>query len=316
MDAEKKMGRYLERIGIFALTLSALPAVAATHFVVVGGLGGEPDYAERFAQEAEDLAETATGTVGAEQVALLKGAGATKAALEKSLTSLVGAAKADDAVVVYLIGHGSFDGKDYKFNIPGPDITAARLAQLLDNVPAKRQLVVNMTSCSGAMLESSLQKDGRIIITATKNGRERNATVFSRYWTTAFEDAEADIDKDESITVKEAYDYAVGKVDTFYKSAQRLSTEHARMEGLGPETFLLARLGKNAALALDPKLAPLFKKREELRMSIDALKLRRDGMDENSYFDELQAILLELATVDIQIENAQGNPAEGTTPQQ
>ena len=316
MDAEKTMGRYIKLIGICALALSAMPAVAATHFVVVGGLGGEPDYAERFAQEAEDLAETATATVGAEQVALLQGAGATKQALEKRLTGLVTAAKADDAVVVYLIGHGTFDGTDYKFNIPGPDITAARLAQLLDNIPAKRQLVVNMTSCSGAMLESSEQKAGRIVITATKNGRERNATVFSRYWTSAFEDAEADLDKDESITVQEAYDYAVGKVDTFYKSAQRLSTEHARMEGPGPETFLLARLGKNAALAQDPKLAPLFKKREELRMSIDALKLRRDGMDENSYFDQLQAILLELATVDIQIEKAQGNPGGGTPPQQ
>ena len=88
------------------------------------------------------------------------------------------------------------------------------------------------------------------------------------------------------------------------------------MEGPGPETFLLARLGKNAALALDPKLAPLFKKREELRMSIDALKLRRDAMDENTYFDQLQSILLQLAAVDIQIENAQGNPGGGTTPQQ
>lgn len=314
MDAEKTMGRYLERIGILLLTLAAMPAAAATHFIVVGGLGGEPDYAERFAQEADDLAETAKSTAGAQQVALLKGAGATRAALEKSLTALV-SAKADDAVVVYLIGHGSFDGADYKFNIPGPDITATRLAQLLDNLPVKRQLIVNMTSCSGAMLEMSMQKEGRIIITATKNGRERNATVFSRYWTTAFEDAEADVDKDESITVKEAYDYAVSKVDTFYKSAQRLSTEHARMEGPGPETFLLARLGKNAALALDPKLAPLFKKREELRMSIDALKLRRDGMDENSYFDQLQAILLQLAAVDVQIEQAQGNPGGGTTPQ-
>jgi hypothetical protein len=316
MDAEKTMGRYLKLIGIFALAVSAMPVLAATHFVVVGGLGGEPDYAERFAQEAEDLAETATGTVGAEQVALLNGAGATKQALEQSLTALVVTAKAEDAVVVYLIGHGSFDGKNYKFNVPGPDITAARLAQLLDNIPAKRQLVVNMTSCSGAMLEMSTQKDGRIIITATKNGREKNATVFSRYWTGAFEDAEADVDKDESITVQEAYDYAVNKVDTFYKSAKRLSTEHARMEGPGPETFLLARLGKNATLAQDPELAPLFKRREELRMGIDALKLRRDGMDENAYFDELQTILLQLATVDIQIENAQSDTTQGTTPQQ
>lgn len=309
------MGRYLKRLLTAAFALTALPALAATHFVVVGGLGGEKDYAERFAQEADDLAAAAKNTVGAEQVSLLKGTAATRAALEKSLEALVVKAAADDAVVVYLIGHGTFDGKDYKFNIPGPDITAGRLGQLLDNLQAKRQLIVNMTSCSGAMLEMSMQKEGRIIITATKNGREKNATVFSRYWTTAFEDAEADLDKDESITVQEAYDYAVNKVDTFYKSAQRLSTEHARIEGSGPETFLLARLGKNAALAQDPRMAPLFKKREELRMSIDALKLRRDAMNENAYFDQLQSILLQLATVDVQIEAAQGNPAPATTPQ-
>jgi hypothetical protein len=289
-----------------------VPAVAETHFVVVGGLGGDTDYAERFSQEAEDLAAAASNTVGAEQVALLKGAGATREALETSLTDLVGEAAEEDAVVVYLIGHGTFDGTDYKFNIPGPDITATRLGQLLDNLVAKRQLVVNMTSCSGAMLEP-LQTEGRIIITATKNGREKNATVFSRYWTAAFEDAEADIDKDESITVKEAYDYAVNKVGVFYESAQRLSTEHARMEGEGPETFLLARLGANAALAQDPRLAPLFKRREELRMAVDAIKLRRDSMDEDAYFDELQTILLQLATMDGQIEAAR-TVAEEASP--
>ncbi len=28
-------------------------------------------------------------------------------------------AKAQDAVVLLLIGHGTFDGADYKFNLPG-----------------------------------------------------------------------------------------------------------------------------------------------------------------------------------------------------
>jgi hypothetical protein len=304
------MGPYLKLLMLVALV--TIPMVAETHFVVVGGLGGDNDYAERFAQEAEDLAAAASNTVGAEQVALLNGAGATREALVTSLGDLVGEAAEEDAVVVYLIGHGTFDGTDYKFNIPGPDITATRLGQLLDNLVAKRQLVVNMTSCSGAMLEP-LQTEGRIIITATKNGREKNATVFSRYWTAAFEDAEADIDKDESITVKEAYDYAVNKVGVFYESAQRLSTEHARMEGEGPETFLLARLGANAALAQDPRLAPLFKRREELRMAVDAIKLRRDSMDEDAYFDELQTILLQLATMDGQIEAAR-TVAEEASP--
>ncbi len=290
-----------------------LPGV--THFVVVGGLGGEPDYAERFEQEASDLAEVASNTVGDEQVALLTGLGATREALEARLGELVGEATEEDAVVLYLIGHGTFDGEDYKFNITGPDITAARLAELLDNLVATRQVVVNMMSCSGAIIEP-LVKDGRILITATKNGRERNATVFSRYWTTAFEDADADLDKDESITVQEAYEYAVGKVATFYESAQRLASEHARIEGSGSETFLLARLGENAALAQDPQMAPLFKRREELRMEIDALKLRRDGLAEAEYFDQLQSLLLQLATIDVQIEKAQEARSSQEEPEQ
>lgn len=305
------MGPYLKLL--LSIALAAAPVVAETHFVVVGGLGGDQDYAERFAQEADDLAATASNTVGEDQVALLKGAGATRESLEAALTDLVGEAAEEDAVVVYLIGHGTFDGTDYKFNIAGPDVTATRLGQMLDNLVAKRQLIVNMTSCSGAMLEP-LQAEGRIIITATKNGREKNATVFSRYWTAAFGDAEADLDKDESITVQEAYDYAVNKVNVFYESAQRLPTEHARIEGDAAETFLLARLGKNAALAQDPRMAPLFKRREELRMAVDALKLRRDGMDEDEYFDELQTILLQLATMDVQIEAAQ-DAAEEATPE-
>jgi hypothetical protein len=87
------------------------------------------------------------------------------------------------------------------------------------------------------------------------------------------------------------------------------------MEGDGPETFLLARLGKNAALAQDPRLAPIFKRREELRMAIDALKLRRDSMDEDAYFDELQTILLQLATMDVQIEAAQEATEEDSPDQ-
>ena len=33
-------------------------------------------------------------------------------------------AKAEDDFVLMLIGHGSFDGVEYKFNLVGPDVTA------------------------------------------------------------------------------------------------------------------------------------------------------------------------------------------------
>ena len=61
MDAEKTMGINLKLL--LTIALAAMPAVAETHFVVVGGLGGDRDYAERFAKEAEELATNASDTM-------------------------------------------------------------------------------------------------------------------------------------------------------------------------------------------------------------------------------------------------------------
>ncbi len=299
---------------LLALALcSAALLSAELHTVVVSGLGGEKDYAERFAAEADKLGEAAKVSAGADsKVIILKGDAATRDAIVEAFTNLQSEVKEDDTVAIFLVGHGSWDNRNYKFNIPGPDLTADRLGNLLDKLPAKRQLVVNMTSCSGAMLDE-LHAGDRIVITATKNGRERNVTMFSKYWTAAFEDPEADLDKDETITAQEAYDYAAGKVDTFYKSANRLATEHSRIEGNAAQTFLLARLGAQAELARNPELAPLFKKREQLRMKVDALKLNKDGMDESKYFAELQKVLIDLAMVDQELEEKSNGRSE--TPQ-
>ena len=49
-----------------------------------------------------------------------------------------------------LIGHGTFDERDYKFNLPGPDISATELAAAAGQDPGA-QLVVNMTSSSGGV---------------------------------------------------------------------------------------------------------------------------------------------------------------------
>src|SRR5581483_3514969 len=141
-------------------------------------------------------------------------------------------AKPADALVLMLIGHGSFDGTDYKFNIPGPDITGAELASLLDRIPATRQLVVNMTSSSGGSM-SFLQRKSRIVITATKTGTEKNATVFARYWAEALREPAADADKNESVSALEAFHYAQQKTNEFFDSQKRLATEHSVLEDTG-----------------------------------------------------------------------------------
>ncbi len=71
------------------------------------------------------------------------------------------------------------------------------------------------------------------MIAATKNGTEKNATVFARYWVEALQDPTADLDKSDSISAMEAFQYAQRKTAAFYESQKRLATEHPVFEDTG-----------------------------------------------------------------------------------
>jgi hypothetical protein len=219
--------------------------------------------------------------------------------------------KPTDSLVVILIGHGTFDGQDYKFNIQGPDITAVELAALMDKVPAQRQLVVNMTSCSGGSIDQ-LRRPNRIVIAATKSGSEKNATNFARYFAEALREPAADTDKNESISALEAFRYAQGKTTEFFDTQKRLATEHSVIEDTGKgsgertataengqgklaSSFTVVRLGANAAAARDPNKRPLLDKKEQLEQAIEKLKFEKAAMPAQEYKQQLTQLLLELA---------------------
>ncbi len=295
------------------LVLAVLPGLAAetletshTHFVIVSGLGGEPLYQKRFDDESRDLEKIVRITAGDPAlVHTLSGPGATRQAIEQLFAKLDAEVAPEDSLAVILIGHGSYDGYDYKLNIPGPDITGTKLKSLFDAVPARRQLIVNTTSASGATLDL-WKSDKRIVVAATKNGRERTATEFAQYWIEALSSAEADTDKSDSVTAQEAYDYAERKVKDFYDSAKRLATEHSRLEGPLAGSFTLARLGKALEAAADPETRSMIARREVLEQQIGALKLKKESMAEDEYFDQLQKLLVELAQLQEKIDGALG----------
>ena len=284
---------------------------AETFYLTVAGLGGEPEYEQRFTGWAKDLDKLLKTAEPNAHVDTLIGPGAVKTAIEAKLRDYAKQAKADDAVVVMLIGHGSFDEQDYKFNIPGPDISATEIANLLDKIPAKRQLVVDMTSSSGGALVS-LQRPGRVVITATKSGTEKNATYFARYWIEALRDPAADADKNDVISALEAFKYAEQKTAKFFETQKRLATEHAMIEdtgkgegtkspspengqGLAASHFPVLHLAAVSAQINDPEKLKLLKRKEELEQSIDELKYRKASMDLAEYRQQLQKFLLELA---------------------
>jgi hypothetical protein len=283
---------------------------ADTFYLTVAGLGGEPEYDQRFGGWAKDLDKLLHEVEPHAKIKTLYGPDATKANVEAYLRQVAKDAKPDDSLILMMIGHGSFDEFDYKFNLPGPDLTAAELATLLDKIPA-HQLIVNMTSASGGSI-ATLEKPKRVVITATKTGTEKNATVFPRYWIEGMRDPAADSDKNEIVTALEVFRYAEEKTAKFYETQKRLATEHALIEdagkgegvkvpspengeGLTAQRFAVLHLGATAAQIRDPAKLMLLKKKEELEASIDDLKYRKASMAVQEYRQQLQVFLMELA---------------------
>ena len=291
------------------LTLAAFALRAETNHLIISGLGGEPEYEQRFSGWATELEKILKSEPGA-KVITLSGAQATRANIESRLTALASETKASDFLAVYMIGHGTFSDQDYKFNIPGPDITASALAALLDKIPAQ-QAIINMTSASGGSA-AVLQRPKRVVITATKAGSEKNATAFPRYFIEALRDLNADTDRNDVITALEAFRYAEGKTTKFYEEVKRLSTEHALLEdtgkgdgvkapsvengqGLIAGRFGLLHTGAAVAMAKDPEKQQLLKHKEEIEQQIDDLKYRKASLREQEYRQQLSKFLLDLA---------------------
>lgn len=310
------MGCCLRGLLLLAVCLLAPSARAATYYVSVAGLGGEPDYEQRFTAAARDLDKVfkAAGTTA--HVYTLMGPQATAAQLSATLAEVARQAKAEDDLVLILIGHGSFDGTVYKFNLVGPDLTAAEIATMCDRIAARRQLIVDTTSASGGSV-AALERSGRAVITATKSGTEKNATVFARYWVEALQDPSSDTDKSDSVSALEAFTYATRKTAAFYDSQKRLATEHAVFDDTGRgdpvrevgngqgallASFTILRLGKDVDAARNPAKLALLERKEQAEQKIDTLKYGKAAMDPAVYRKQLTEALLELARVQEELD--------------
>lgn len=282
--------------------LLAGPARAAVRVLIVSGLGGEATYEQRFQKQASAVAAAASRTGAAQQdVVTLSGEQARRANLDGELKKFAQAVQSDDQVVVVLLGHGSYDGEEYRFGLPGPDITGREILAFLNSMPASQMLVVNATSSSGAVIEQ-WKKPNRVVITATKSGQERNATRFAEYWVQALTTSEADRDKNEIVTAAEAYDFAARKVADMFKSDASLATEHSRIDGKNADRLVVARLGNSALLPADAVLDGMMKEQQAIEQQIDQLKARKDSLEREQYYNELEQVLLSLARLDRRID--------------
>jgi hypothetical protein len=290
-------------LAALALASSSLGGVAqaAVHALVVAGLGGEPAYERQFAdlaQQARQAAVTATGD--AERVVVLQGDAATAAAVAGQLRQQAATLRQEDQLLLLFIGHGSFDGREYRFNLPGPDLPGSSLGQALDAIPAA-QLVVLATSSSGALLKP-LQRPTRVVVTATRSGGERNAVRFAAAWVQALGDAGADRDKDEILHAAEVFAAAERSVAASFKADAALATEHPQLQGTAPARFVVARLGRRARHAADAGLQSLLELQRRLEAQLEAVRAGKSGQAEAQYLEALEPVLLDLARLGVRID--------------
>jgi len=281
--------------------LAPVFAGAELRVVIVEGLAGEPRYAEQFSVQVAELADAATSMAGATNVRVFRAGDYSRQDVLDYFAKLAPHLRPDDRLAIFLVGHGSYDDYEYKFNIPGPDLSDADLVSLLDAAAGTSLLLVNTSSASGAVLDK-LKGDNRTLILATRSGVERHATRFGSYFAAALKESSADLDKNRIITAEEAFRFAERQVADYYDRNGQLATEHPRIEGGQAGRFGLARLGAAQPTLADAELERLIRRRDALNGDIETLRLSRDTMAADAYQTALLERMLELATLEESIE--------------
>jgi hypothetical protein len=296
-------------------------AVESQYVIIVTGAAGAEEYGAEF-ERAADRWEEAARAGGAESIRLGPRAGGGEAGQATDRDLLAGAIRgrsgsSKECLWIVLIGHGTFDGKEAKFNLRGPDFSAAELAEWLQS--CKRPLaVIHCGSGSGPFI-NKLSGPGRVIVTATKSGDELNYARFGRYLAEAVAERDCDLDKDEQVSLLEAFLLAAARTAEFYEREARLATEHALIDdngdGLGTpaDWFRGARAVRRAAggAAADGLRSGQFilvrrpvervmpaavrEERDRLELALESLREEKAKIDPDEYHDRLEKILLELA---------------------
>lgn len=325
-----------------------------TYLLVVSGLGGEPAYRDQFHEWSIALVEAATtrGGLLADNVWYLgeeperagTDAKSTKEEVERVFQEIDQRAEPGDRVFIVLIGHGSYRSGESRFNLPGPDLTAAEFSFMLERFDQQQIVFVNTASASGGFIEA-ISGENRIVVTATKSGMQNNETHFGKFFVQAFAEDGADVDKDNRISVLEAFEYARLQVAHVYEEGNQLQTEHALLDDNGDRqgvqrpgeagqsgdgarsdgalarlTFLEGSANLRAAgqagdaAADDPALVALYEEKRGIEQRIEALKQQREGMTDELYLQELETLLVDLALKNREIDALRGASEVSETP--
>jgi hypothetical protein len=316
--------RVFRVLGLCAMTSLSLGSAASAEqrfALVISGASGGNEYAAQYADWTDSLLRVLTGRLkmSTDSVTILSDTDRpAQAATADNVRGILGALRTkmtrDDLLVIVLIGHGTFDGVDAKFNLVGRDLESADWAALLKNIPG-RLVVVNTTAGSFPFIER-LAAPRRIVISATDSVAQRFDTVFPQYFIKAFDDESADLDKNGRISIWEAFASASAGVRRHYQQRGQLSTERALIDDNGDgvgrgvaddgadgsassQTYLDE--AQPGATATDEELLRLLQRRALLEAESEELRIRRAFLSAAEYAKEFERIMIDLAKVSSEI---------------
>jgi hypothetical protein len=299
--------------GVHSADAADRPAV-----IVVVGAEGTPEFGRQFRdwagrwEAAASAAQAEFTTIGLET----EGDTPDREQFTERLAALA-KAESQEPVWLVLIGHGTYDGKTAKYNLRGSDFTPAELKGWLK--PIERPVaVIDCTSASGPFL-NELSAAGRVVVTATRAGSEYNFARFGDFLSSSLTDLKADLDKDEQVSLLEAFLFASSGVRDFYAGEGRLATEHsliddngdglgtpadwfsglratkrakdgAELDGLRASQLVLVRSQREERLP-----AAVRARRDELERELAAVRQKKSTLADEEYLAEIEPILIELA---------------------
>jgi hypothetical protein len=249
----------------------ALPGGASAqdrYAVIVSGATGGQAYAQQYAAWTQTLTTALVERFKFDPARVVSlsespdpAQAATAANVRRAFTRLRSQAKAEDILFVFLLGHGTFDGVDAKFNLVGPDMDLGEWSGLVRAVPS-RVIVVNSAPASSPFIEG-LSGPRRIVVSATDSVAQRFDTVFPEYFIASFSEEAADIDKNDG--------------------------------SFASRTYLDAPAA--GAPPTDEVLVDLLQRRASLAAEVEELQIKKAFMAPDEYAREFERIMLALARV-------------------
>jgi hypothetical protein len=296
---------------------STADAAGERYALIVAGASGGDEYARQYAAWTRDLTAVLVDRMKIERARLKvlsdtpdAATAATAANVRQYLNAVRRAMTRDDLLLIVLIGHGTYDGVDAKFNLVGADLESAQWAELVGGLPG-RVVVVNTSSASFPFIER-LTGERRVIVTATDSVAQRFDTVFPDFFVKALQNEASDIDKNDRISIWEAFTAATADVRRYYQRRGQLPTERALLDdngdGVGRDAGGAGNDGSLAShvyldeqlpgsLPTDEVLLKLMQKRASLEADLEELKIRRSFLKPGEYQSEFERLMVELARV-------------------